>query len=66
MPAQSLPLIDRHSCTLCGDCLECCPVDCLEIARETEVVVVVHACVSCGICAAVCPVDAIAMSSQDW
>ncbi|MCY2965689.1 MAG: 4Fe-4S binding protein [Planctomycetota bacterium] len=66
MPAQTLPAVDLRLCTVCGDCVVCCPVDCLRIDRSGAVVVTPHKCVSCAVCAAVCPVDAIAMSPQDW
>jgi len=66
MPASQLPVISLQRCTVCGDCVECCPVDCLWLHQNAQVVVVPHSCVGCAVCAAVCPVNAIAMRVQDW
>jgi len=66
MPASQLPVISLQRCTVFGDCVECCPVDCLWLHQKSQVVVVPHACVGCAVCAAVCPVNAIAMRVQDW
>lgn len=66
MPRQQLPDIDSRLCTLCGDCVEVCPTECLSIARGIEVVLVPQSCISCEICAAACPVQAITMRVQDW
>jgi len=66
LPASNLPVISTQLCTLCGDCLACCPVDCLWLHQGREIVVVPHACVGCAVCASVCPANAIAMPVQDW
>ena len=66
MPRQELPDIDLCLCTLCGDCVDVCPTECLAIARGTAVVLVPQSCISCGVCAAVCPAQAITMRVQDW
>jgi formate hydrogenlyase subunit 6/NADH:ubiquinone oxidoreductase subunit I len=63
---SELPEIDWRLCTLCGDCVDVCPTDCLTIAREIEVVLTPQTCINCGVCAAICPVEAIAMQSRDW
>jgi formate hydrogenlyase subunit 6/NADH:ubiquinone oxidoreductase subunit I len=65
MPRQELPDIDVRLCTLCGDCVEVCPTECLSIAGM-QVVLVPQSCISCGVCAAVCPAQAITMQVQDW
>ena len=66
MPRQPLPDIDSRLCTLCGDCVDVCPTECLEIARGIEVVLAPQACIQCEVCAAVCPVAAITMRTRDW
>jgi formate hydrogenlyase subunit 6/NADH:ubiquinone oxidoreductase subunit I len=65
VPRQELPDIDSRLCTLCGDCVDICPTDCLSVA-DLEVVLVPQSCIHCGVCEAVCPVAAIAMQPRDW
>jgi formate hydrogenlyase subunit 6/NADH:ubiquinone oxidoreductase subunit I len=66
MPRAELPDIDSRLCTLCGDCVDVCPTECLAIAREIEVVLSPQTCINCTVCAAICPVAAITMRSRDW
>ncbi|MBI3860943.1 MAG: 4Fe-4S binding protein [Planctomycetia bacterium] len=63
---QLLPDVDSRLCTLCGDCVDVCPTECLSIARDCEVVLVPQACINCAVCEAVCPATAITMRTQDW
>lgn len=41
-----------------ADCVEACPVDCIEDAGETYLIDP-NVCIDCGACEAVCPVSAI-------
>ncbi|RPI89703.1 MAG: hypothetical protein EHM42_02570 [Planctomycetaceae bacterium] len=66
MPSQHLPVVDSRRCTLCGDCLSCCPANCLRLVRLTDIVVIPQACVGCAVCANICPTSAIAMQTLDW
>lgn len=66
MPRPDLPDIDSRLCTLCGDCVEVCPTECLSIGTGREVVLAPQSCVNCAVCAAVCPVNAITMRPRDW
>ena len=66
MPRQELPDIDSRLCTLCSDCIEVCPTDCLLISGRMEVVLLPQSCIQCGVCAAICPVGAIAMRERPW
>jgi len=65
VPRQELPDIDSRLCTLCSDCVDVCPTDCLSVAGF-EVVLAPQSCIQCGACEAVCPVAAIAMRPRDW
>jgi formate hydrogenlyase subunit 6/NADH:ubiquinone oxidoreductase subunit I len=66
MPRTELPDIDSRLCTICGDCVNVCPTDCLTIVREIEVVLYPQTCINCTVCAAICPAAAITMRSRDW
>ena len=65
MPRQELPDIDSRLCTLCGDCVDVCPTDCLAIGAR-EGVLAPQSCINCAVCEVVCPAAAIAMRERDW
>jgi NAD-dependent dihydropyrimidine dehydrogenase PreA subunit len=49
---------DKDACIGCGQCVEICPVDALNL--EDEIAVVDQEwCIGCGVCATVCPADAL-------
>jgi len=53
-----IPVIDESSCTMCGQCVEICPLDVLE-HRDGFIVPTVEECMLCSHCMCVCPVDAV-------
>jgi len=55
-----LAVVNEESCTLCGACVEACPMQTIELA-EDRVVVTEARCIGCGVCAHQCPDDAIDM-----
>jgi len=52
-------VVDTEKCTGCGNCVEVCPVEAIElndVAKVDE-----EMCVYCGACVTECPVDAIVL-----
>jgi NAD-dependent dihydropyrimidine dehydrogenase PreA subunit len=55
------PKIDQDKCTVCGKCVEICPVDVFEKKEDKVEVANPDACIGCRACEAQCPVKAIEM-----
>ncbi len=53
-------IIDKEKCTGCGECVEACPLDAIEL-QDGLAVVDEDTCSDCGACVDVCPVEAIAV-----
>ncbi|MCK4993938.1 MAG: 4Fe-4S binding protein [Candidatus Omnitrophica bacterium] len=51
--------IDNDKCTGCGNCIEACPVQAIEIKNRKAVVD--QKCIDCENCIAQCPQEAIAL-----
>jgi NAD-dependent dihydropyrimidine dehydrogenase PreA subunit len=52
-------VVHREKCLGCGNCLEVCPHDVLEIRDRKAFVVARERCMECGACRLNCPVGAI-------
>ena len=50
-------IIDEEKCTACGECLEVCPVDSIDIVDEMAQVD--DTCTLCGLCVDVCDYEGI-------
>ena len=50
--------IDREKCTGCGECVEECPLEAIEL-QDDVAVVDGETCGDCGQCVDVCPSEAI-------
>ncbi len=50
--------VDLETCTGCGECLEACPLDAIEIEND-KAVVDGDVCGDCGACVDVCPSESI-------
>ncbi len=57
------PEIDPDACTACGQCIETCFYDALEIS-ESVASVKHNKCIGCGECMLVCPVEAIGFNQE--
>ena len=56
-------VIDKETCSGCGDCLERCPMEALSLVEEVVTVNKDH-CVGCGNCVSVCPTESLAMERR--
>ncbi len=54
-------VVDKETCTGCGNCVDACPVDAIEM-NDNLAVVSDDDCIDCGQCVDECPVDAIEMN----
>ncbi len=52
--------IDKDTCTGCGACIDCCPVEALTMVSD-KATVDEDTCVDCGACVDECPVEAISL-----
>jgi len=50
--------VDTETCTGCGECVEACPLDAIEI-QDDVAVVDADLCGDCGACVDVCPTESI-------
>ena len=53
-------VVDKETCTGCGNCVETCPVTAIEM-KDKKANVDPETCVDCGACVDACPVQAISM-----
>ena len=55
--------VDGEQCVACGDCVERCPMDAIEI--EDTAKVDLDRCIGCGVCIPVCDYDALHLNQKD-
>jgi NAD-dependent dihydropyrimidine dehydrogenase PreA subunit len=53
--------VDVEKCSACGECVEACPLDAVQI-QDDHAAVDEDTCGDCGACVDVCPTEAIAVS----
>ena len=53
-------IVDRETCSGCGDCVDSCPVEAIEIKDEIAVVDA-DECTDCEACVDTCPTESISM-----
>lgn len=61
-PSRYLAQVDKSECTVCGMCVDICPVEAITSDGDETARVDAQGCIGCGLCASVCPVDAISLS----
>ena len=54
--------VDSEKCTGCGECVDICPVEVLELQDEKSVPVNAEECVGCESCIEVCEQEAITVT----
>ncbi|MEA1973035.1 MAG: 4Fe-4S binding protein [Candidatus Cloacimonadota bacterium] len=50
--------VDAKSCTACGECIQACPTDAIEII-DNKAIIDQTKCIQCGDCVDACPEGAI-------
>ena len=53
-------IVDKEKCTGCGECIEACPLDAIEMEGDIAKIDP-DVCSDCGACVDVCPVEAISL-----
>ncbi len=56
--------IDDEKCDGCGECVDICPADVLEMADEKSKVADLDECLGCESCVEVCPNEAIEVTEE--
>jgi Fe-S-cluster-containing hydrogenase component 2 len=51
-------IIDHETCTGCGECVDACPLEAIEV-KDDKAVVDEETCGDCGSCVDVCPTESI-------
>jgi len=55
------PVIDEEKCEGCGECVDTCPAECLDMKDGKAVVVDEDECLECESCVEVCEPGAITL-----
>jgi NAD-dependent dihydropyrimidine dehydrogenase PreA subunit len=51
-------IVNQETCNGCGDCIDSCPLDAIEL-NDGKAVVDEDTCGDCGACVDVCPTESI-------
>ena len=58
-----IPVIDKNKCTGCGDCVEVCPPQAIDLVDD-KAVISERLCEECGECVPECPEKAISLPRE--
>ena len=56
--------IDQDKCTGCGECVDACPAQVLELVDEKSEATDIDECLGCETCVETCPEGAITVSED--
>lgn len=57
-------IIDHEKCTGCGECVDTCPAEVLEMQDDKAVVINEDECLECESCVEVCESEAITLEED--
>jgi len=57
--------IDTEKCTGCGECVDICPAEVLEMVDDKSTVAHIEECLGCESCVETCPEEAITVSGEE-
>ncbi len=57
--------IDKEKCNGCGECVDICPAEVLEMKDEKSEVTAIEECLGCESCVETCPEEAITLSGEE-
>ncbi len=57
------PLVLKNKCVGCGDCIEACPVEAIEL-KKGKATIDNQICINCGICFKTCTYSAIRSENE--
>ena len=60
-----VPECDFSKCTMCGDCVDACPLHACDLVDSGRFALEATYCVGCGLCADVCETRALTMVERD-
>ena len=58
-----IPVIDKNKCTGCGDCVEVCPPQAIDMVDD-KAMISERLCEECGECVPECPEKAISLPRE--
>ena len=54
-----------EECTECGNCVEACPIDAIELVPDGSLHIDTSICMGCGVCALKCPTESIRLVKRE-
>jgi NAD-dependent dihydropyrimidine dehydrogenase PreA subunit len=57
--------VDKDKCTGCGECVDICPAEVLEMVDDKSEPTHIEECLGCERCVETCPEEAITLSGEE-